>query len=121
TEIYTLSLHDALPILCVSHWRYRERPDFRTAWPCISVSPRLKQESQRRQRSTFSTARSGTSSCVLQKQVGQTIVQLVQERHRRATTSQRGWSRFFRRRSWIPSVSSFRPIAPAARSTIASA
>src|SRR5208283_1085345 len=110
-----------LASLWVSHWRYRERFVFRTAWPCISVSPRLKQESQRRQRSTFSTARSGTSSWLLQKHVGQTIVQLVHERHRRATISHRGCSRFLSSRSWIPSVSSARPIEAAARETIASA
>ena len=37
-----------------------------------------------------------TSSIALQKQVGQTSVQFVHDRHREATSSQRGWSRLAR-------------------------
>ena len=52
----------------------------------------MKQESQRRPRSAWSPVRSVTSSTVVQKQVGQTIVQLPQVRQRAATSSQRGCS-----------------------------
>ena len=42
----------------------------------------------------------------VQKQVGQTIVQFVHDRHRSATSFQREWSRLFSSRSRMPSVSS---------------
>ena len=51
----------------------------------------VKQESQRRTRSATVPERSVVSSMVVQKQVGQTIVQLAQARQRSATSSQRGW------------------------------
>ncbi len=50
----------------------------------------LKQLSQWRTRSAFSRVKSVTSSTLEQKQVGQTSVQLVQDRQRSATSSQRG-------------------------------
>ena len=53
----------------------------------------MKQESQRRVRSAALPARSFSSSTAVQKQVGQTIVQLPQVRQRSATSSQRGCSR----------------------------
>jgi hypothetical protein len=36
-----------------------------------------------------------TSSTVVQKQVGHTMVQLAQAKQRAATVSQRGWSKFW--------------------------
>lgn len=50
----------------------------------------VKQESHLRQRSARCPVRSVTSSTVVQKQVGQTIVQFPQVRQRLATSSQRG-------------------------------
>ena len=52
----------------------------------------MKQESHSRVRSASSPARSVVSSTVVQKHVGQTIVQLPQVRQRSATSSQRGCS-----------------------------
>ena len=56
------------------------------------------------------------SSAVLQKHVGQTIVQLPQLRQRSATSSQRGCSALPTSRSRMPSVSRRRPIEAAVRS-----
>ena len=76
----------------------------------------LKQESQRCQRSVSSPARSVVSSTEVQKQVGQTIVQLPHERQRSATSSQRGCSRLRWSRSRMSVVSSVRPCWATARS-----
>ncbi len=53
----------------------------------------MKQESQRRRRSSVLAREVGDVLDALQKQVGQTIVQLPQVRQRSATSSQRGCSR----------------------------
>ena len=66
----------------------------------------MKHESHRRQRSAPVPVRSVTSSTVEQKQVGQTIVQLPQDRQREATSSQRGCSKLSWSSSLIPSVRS---------------
>ncbi len=52
----------------------------------------MKQESQTRLPGRLPPVRSVTSSTVVQKQVGQTAVQLLQARQREATSSQRGLS-----------------------------
>ena len=70
----------------------------------------VKHESQRRVRSDDVPARSELSSTVVQKQVGQAIVQLPHDRHRVAISSQRGWSAWRGSHSAIPSGSSERPI-----------
>ncbi len=90
----------------------------RTLVPWTALNAELKHESQRRQRSTDSPERSGTSSVVWQKHVGQAIVQFVQERQRRATSSQRGCSGFPTRRSRSPFGSIARPIEAAVFATI---
>ena len=69
----------------------------------------VKQESHRRQRSAWSPVRSVTSSTVEQKHVGQTSVQLAQERQRVATSSQRGCSGLRYSKSLMPAVSSATP------------
>src|SRR5260370_39055551 len=61
----------------------------------------VKHESHLRQRSACSPARSVTSSTVVQKHVGQTIVQLLQVRQRVATSSQRGCSDPCVRQCWL--------------------
>ena len=55
-----------------------------------------------RHRSATVPDKSVTSSTLVQKQVGQTMVQLPHVRHRSATTSQCGLSRFSRRSSATP-------------------
>ena len=50
-----------------------------------------KQESHFRTRSAVAPSRLLQSSTVVQKQVGQTMVQLAQVKQRAATSSQRGW------------------------------
>ena len=62
----------------------------------------MKQESHTWRRSASVPVRSVTSSTVVQKQVGQTIVQFPQVRQRSATSSQRGWSRLAASSSWKP-------------------
>ena len=74
----------------------------------------MKQESQRRQRSASAPVRSVVSSTVVQKQVGQTIVQFAQVKQRFATWSQRGCSRFAYRSSLIPWLFIWRPMLPSA-------
>ena len=97
-----------VPSLWVSHCRYRLRVDVRTGPPCRYEKSRSKQESQRSQRSACSPATSVTSSTVVQKQVGQTIVQLPQDRQRAATSSQRA-------ASWLPASRSRRSPSGSAR------
>ena len=65
----------------------------------------VKQESQTWTRRTDASTRSVTSSTVLQKQVGQTIVQLPQARHRPATLFHCSCSRFLSKSSRSPEVS----------------
>ena len=65
----------------------------------------MKQESQRRTRSAVVPERSVVSSTVVQKQVGQTLVQLPQVRQRSATSSHRGWLGLACSNSLSPSVS----------------
>ena len=77
----------------------------------------VKQESQRRERAAQVPARSLLSSIEVQKHVGQTIVQLAQERQRLATSSQRGCSRLLIRRSRNPSASILRLMLAAVRAT----
>ena len=74
----------------------------------------VKQESQRRLRSATSPVRSFSSSTEVQKQVGQTIVQLPQVRQRSATSSQRGCSRLASSSSRTSSERMCRPMLPAA-------
>ncbi len=59
-------------------------------------------------RRSSSPVNSETSDTSLQKQVGQTDVQLPHDRHRSATPSQRGCSRLRSKSSGNPSVSSRR-------------
>ena len=54
----------------------------------------VKQESQIRQCSRLVAGQEVSSSTEVQKQVGQTIVQLPHDRQRAATSSQRGCSAF---------------------------
>jgi hypothetical protein len=63
--------------------------------PWICEKANVKHESQPRQRSAWFPVILLTSSTVVQKQVGQTIVQLAQARHRVATSFQRGCSKFW--------------------------
>jgi hypothetical protein len=65
----------------------------------------VKQESQRRTRSAVAPERSDVSSTVVQKQVGQTLVQFLQVRQRPAISSQRGWFALACSNSLSPSVS----------------
>ena len=81
-----------VPSLWVSHWRYRLRVEVRTGPPCRWEKSRSKQESQRSHRSAWVPVTSLTSSTVVQKQVGQTIVQLPHDRQRAATSSHRAAS-----------------------------
>ena len=81
----------------------------------------VKQESQRREREVSAPARSLESSTEVQKQVGQTMVQLPQVRQRSATSSQRGCSRLRRRSSCRSSACISRPMLAAVRATTASA
>ena len=78
----------------------------------------MKQESQRRVRSVRA-GRSLTSSTVVQKQVGQTMVQLPQVRQRAATSSQRLCSRLPSSRSCRSSARICRPMLAAVRATTA--
>jgi ferredoxin len=74
----------------------------------------VKQESQRRDRALSAPVRSLVSSTVVQKQVGQTMVQLPQLRQRSATSSQRLCSRLRISRSRTSSDRISRPIDAAA-------
>ena len=71
----------------------------------------VKQESHTRHRSVVLPVRSLTSSTEVQKHVGQTSVQFVQDRQRLATSSHCGCSVFAYSRSRSPSVLSDRPMA----------
>ena len=77
----------------------------------------VKQESQRREREVSPPVRSLESSTEVQKQVGQTMVQLPQVRQRSATSSQRGCSRLRSRSSRRSSARICRPIEAAVRAT----
>jgi hypothetical protein len=83
----------------------------------------VKHESHLRQRSACSPARSVTSSTVVQKHVGQTMVQFVQVRQRFATSSQRGCSRLRASRPFtsIGGISICRPMCCAVFATTCSA
>ena len=70
----------------------------------------VKQESQDRCCSACVPVRSETFSTLKQKHVGQAIVQFPQARHRPATSSQRGCSKFAYSNYLIPPVSIFRPM-----------
>lgn len=63
---------------------------FRTGAPEVWEKSGLKHESQWRWRMEDSLSKSETSSTLEQKQVGQTIVQLAQDKHRSATFCQWG-------------------------------
>jgi hypothetical protein len=77
------SHHDAS--LWVVHWRYRAAVVPRTLPPARCECSLVKHESHTRARSAEPSRRSVESSTEVQKQVGQTIVQLLQARHRSAT------------------------------------
>ena len=82
-DVPNWSIHVAS--LWVIHWRYRDRAEGLTCPPCTYEWSRVKHESHFRQRSACSPVRSAVSSTVLQKQVGQTMVQFAQVRQRAAT------------------------------------
>src|SRR5438445_12729389 len=60
TEIYTLSLHDALPIFALEHCRRRNRP--RSVSRQTPSSPRRRHSPRRRRPAHASTLARGTSS-----------------------------------------------------------
>ncbi len=75
------------PNLCVSHCRYRVPGEVRILPPWIYENSIVKQESHFRQRSARVPRKSVISSIVVQKQVGQTSVQLLQLIQRDETSS----------------------------------
>ena len=81
----------------------------------------MKQESQRRVRSAAPVARSLWSDTLVQKQVGQTWVQLPQDRQREATSSQRLCCRLFSSSSRTSSERISRPMLAAVCATAAAA
>ena len=73
-DVPNWSIQDAS--LWVIHCRYRALVEALTLPPWMYEKSSVKQESRRRQRSAISPLRSLVSSTVVQKQVGQTSVQL---------------------------------------------
>ena len=90
--------------LWVSHWRYRSDRFGRKLPPATLAKPMLKQESHSRSATLTVPSRSEWTSVEVQKQVGQTIVQLAQARQRSATSAQRGLSSLSMSRSRSPSA-----------------
>ena len=78
--------------LWVSHCRYRDLVSVRRLPPWMCANSSEKHESHTRRRSASSLPSTETSATVVQKQVGHTMVQFMQARHREPTSSHSGLS-----------------------------
>src|SRR5699024_12799937 len=70
TEIYTLSLHDALPISCASPWRKSRRRAYGSCLPCFIMENRISRGlfpaslwKENRQNSKIPVNRKGSLGC----------------------------------------------------------